>query len=215
MKLEWLGHACFLLETEDGVKIVTDPYQPGSFSGAVGYADVNVKADIVTVSHAHADHNYTQAVPGARVIESPEKVRIGKIDIEGVRSFHDYTEGSLRGNNIIFIFTIEGLKIVHLGDLGHIPSDTEKIANADVVCVPVGGTFTLSAKEATQLVELMQPTIIIPMHFKTEKLGFSIDGVDKFIKGKSNVQALRSSSLEIRSSMLPEQPTIIVLKPSR
>ena len=215
MKIEWLGHACFLLETNDGVKIITDPYESGSFGGALGYAEINSKADIVTVSHKHSDHGFTQAVPEARVVDKPGKVKIGTVQIEGVASFHDKSGGSQRGENIIFIFDIGGLRIAHLGDLGHIPSDLGKLKNLDLLLIPVGGTFTIDAQEASGFIEAIKPKIVIPMHFKTEKLGFDIDGVDKFIEGKQNVKKLNGSSLEIEKSSLPEKTEIVVLLPSR
>ena len=215
MRVEWLGHACFLLETSDGLKIITDPYEPGGFGGALGYSDINIKADIVTVSHGHADHNYIKAVSGAKVIDKQGSFKIASVGIEGLGSFHDKSGGFERGENIIFIFNINGLRIAHLGDLGHIPSDLEKLKNLDLLLIPVGGTFTIDAECATELVDLIKPRIVIPMHFKTDKLGFDIDGVDKFIKGKSNVQRLDKSSIEIEKASLPEETRIIILKPSR
>jgi len=215
MRIEWLGHSCFLLETAESIKIVTDPYEPGSYAGALGYSDINIKADLVTVSHKHFDHGYTKAVPGAEIIDKPGNFKIGAIQIEGLRSFHDNTQGSQRGENIIFIFNINGLRVAHLGDLGHIPPDLEKLKNLDVVLVPVGGTFTIDAREASELVGIIRPRIVIPMHFKTEKLGFDIDDVYGFIKGKPNVRQPGESFLEVEKANLPEETQTVVLKPSR
>jgi L-ascorbate metabolism protein UlaG (beta-lactamase superfamily) len=215
MKIEWLGHACFLLETGRGLKIVTDPYEPGSYGGALGYSDINLEADLVTVSHKHFDHGYTKAVKGAQIVDKPGTFKKEQVSIEGLRSFHDKTHGSQRGDNIIFIFNIDGLGVAHLGDLGHIPSDLEKLKNLDVVLIPVGGTFTIDSREASELIDLIKPRIVIPMHFKTEKLGFDIDGVSEFTRGKSNVKELNASFLEVEKASLPEQTQIVVLKPSR
>ncbi|MCD6539692.1 MAG: MBL fold metallo-hydrolase [Candidatus Omnitrophica bacterium] len=214
MRIEWLGHACFLLEAE-GLKIITDPYQPGSYGGAVGYSDINVSADIVTVSHQHFDHNYIEPFPEAEVVDKEGVFKVKGIEIEGILTFHDETQGSQRGKNLVFIFNLEGLKIAHLGDLGCIPQDLKKLDNLDVVLIPVGGTFTLDAQLATRLIELIKPKITIPMHFKTEKLGFDIEGVDKFIEGKSNVERLDVSSIEVKKEEIPSFNKIIVLKPSR
>lgn len=215
MKIEWLGHACFLIETKNGVKIITDPYKPGSFQGAVGYSDIDVNADIVTVSHRHFDHDYTQAVPSAQVVDKVGRFEVRGIEIEGIGSFHDEEEGAKRGENIIFILNAEGMRIGHLGDLGHIPLNLEKIKNLDVLLIPVGGTFTIDADQATQLIELIKPRIVIPMHFKTEKLGFDIDGVDTFIKDKPNVEIPISTFIEIDKDTVARETKIIVLKYAR
>ncbi len=215
MKIEWFGHSCFLVESKGGVRIVTDPYEPGSYNGAVGYSDIGVKSDIVTVSHKHFDHNYIQAVPGAEVADNPEEYKIKGVEIRGIASFHDDSRGSKRGNNIIFVFSLEGMKIAHLGDLGHIPEEISFLKGLDVVFIPVGGVFTLDAGKAGQLVNLIKPKIVIPMHFKTEKLKFDIDGVDKFLKGKAGVKNLESSALTVDEDSLPEETEIWVLTPSR
>ena len=215
MKVEWLGHSCFLLETSQGLKIITDPYEPGCFGGTLDYADINIKADIITVSHNHADHNYITAFPSSRVIDKQGSFNVASVGIEGMGTFHDKSNGSQRGRNIIFIFNINGLKIAHLGDLGDIPPDLKKLENLDVLLIPVGGTFTIDAREASKLIEAIKPKIVIPMHFKNEKLGFDIDGVDKFTKGKQNVEKLESSSIEIDKTSLPQETEIIILSPSR
>lgn len=215
MKIEWFGHASFLIESEEGIRIVTDPYEPGSYDGAVGYSDIGVKADIVTVSHKHFDHNYIQAVPGAEVVDRPEGYKIKGIEIKGIASFHDDSRGSKRGGNIIFVFSIDGMKLSHLGDLGHIPDDISLLKGLDIVFIPVGGVFTLNAEKAGQLVNLIKPKIVVPMHFKTDKLKFDIDGVDKFLKGKSKVKRSGNPVLKIDKNTLPEETEILVLTPSR
>ncbi len=214
MKIVWLGHACFLLETEGGTKIVTDPYEPNAYSGAIGYLPVSVSADAVTVSHQHADHNFTADVHGAKVIDKPGTYKVKDTSIEGILSYHDSVGGSQRGSNIIFIFSVESLKIVHFGDLGTLDIDYHKLSNIDVALIPVGGTFTLNYREASALIERLKPTITVPMHFKTPKLGFDIDGVDKFIKGKTNVE--HRDILEINKEELASlSPRIVVLKNQR
>ena len=215
MRIEWFGHSCFLLKSKAGERIVTDPYEPGSYDGAVGYSDIGVEADIVTVSHKHFDHNYTQAVPEAEVVDEPKEYQIKGVEIRGIASFHDDSRGSKRGNNIIFILTVDETRIAHLGDLGHIPDNISLLKGLDVVFIPVGGVFTLDGEKASQLVDLIKPKIVIPMHFKTEKLKFDIDGVDKFLKGKPKVKDLGDSAFEIDKNSLPEGTEIWVLKPSR
>jgi len=215
MRIEWFGHASFLIESEEGIRIITDPYEPGSYDGAVGYSDIGVQADIVTVSHKHFDHNYIQAVPGAEVVDKPKKYKIKEVKIQGIASFHDDSRGSKRGGNIIFVFSIDGMKLAHLGDLGHIPDDISLLKGLDIVFIPVGGVFTLDAEKAGELIDLIKPKIVIPMHFKTEKLKFDIDGVDKFLRGKSKVKRLGNSVLNVDKNSLSEETEVFVLTPSR
>jgi len=215
MIIEWLGHACFLLQTDKGTKIVTDPYEPGSYGGAVAYSEIGVDADIVTVSHKHFDHAYTKIFTSAQIVDKPTKYNIKDVVIEGLLSYHDKRKGADRGENIIFIISVDGLKIAHFGDLGDIPQDIERLKDLDVALIPTGGTFTLGPQEAKELVEKITPRIVIPMHFKTEKLGFDIEGVESFLKGFSNVERANTSLLEVKKENLPQGPKIIVLKHSR
>ena len=213
MKIFWQGHACFLFELA-GTKIITDPYEPGSYNGAVGYEAVNIDADIVTVSHAHADHNYTAPFKNAKVISTPAKVNFKGIEIEGILSFHDKSRGKERGKNIIFVFSGEGIKIAHLGDLGTTDIDYARLGEIDILLVPVGGVFTLDAKEADILIEKTNPKIVIPMHYKTPKINFPIAGVETFLQGKKNIKS-NLDFLEITKQTLPLSQTICVFNYQR
>lgn len=208
MKISWLGHASFLLETNQGTKIITDPYESGGYAGAVGYGSINVEADIVTVSHQHSDHNYTQGLGEPRIVNKETKVTIKDVEIEGIASYHDEKKGKLRGKNIIFIIKVEGLKIIHFGDLGTKDIDYSRFQNIDIALIPVGGIFTLDAKGATEVLKQINPKITIPMHFKTPKLGFDIEGVDKFLIGKDYE---RRDSLEVNSQNINSFKKVIVL----
>ncbi len=208
MKITWLGHACFLIELSSGIKIITDPYAPGAFSGAVKYLPIGETADIVTISHHHADHDFTNGLQSAEIIDKEGVFKMKDVVVEGVSSYHDSTGGSQRGKNIIFIINAENLKVVHFGDLGTLDIDYSKFHEIDVALVPVGGVFTINHSEATALLRKLQPKIFIPMHFKTPKLSFDIDGVDKFLKGKDRVEEKRELVVD-KSSLLP--PTKIVV----
>ncbi len=212
MKINWLGHACFLLETSQGTKIITDPYESGGYGGAVGYDPINLEADLVTVSHQHSDHNYIQPFKAAKIINQAGSFSIKDVTIEGIVSYHDAQRGSARGENIIFIITTDNLKLVHLGDLGTEDIDYSKFQNIDVALIPVGGTFTLDAKAATRVIEKISPRVAIPMHFKTPKLRFSIDGVDQFIQGKDSETR---DSLEISGQTKDNFKKIVVLNHQR
>jgi L-ascorbate metabolism protein UlaG (beta-lactamase superfamily) len=179
MKITWFGHACFALEME-GKTIVTDP-----FDESVGYPIPNITADVVTESHQHFDHNAHHLVKGNfRVIDSPGTYTVNGIRIKGVETFHDPSHGRERGKNIVFVFEGEGIKVCHLGDLGHVltPTQVKEIGEVDVLLVPVGGTYTIGPKEAKEVADLLNAKIIIPMHYKTKYLKFNLLLVDDFLK---------------------------------
>ena len=205
MKISWLGHACFLMETSQGTKIITDPYDQ-----TVGYDSIGIDPDIVTVSHQHFDHNYTQEFREAKIFDKEGEFEEKGVKLKALLSFHDKEKGALRGKNLIFIIETEGIKVVHFGDLGTLELDYDKLKDIDIALIPVGGTFTIDAEEAGKLVEKIQPKIAIPMHYKTPKLGFSIDGVEKFLEGKENVE--EKEVLEIKKQELNYPTKIVVLK---
>ena len=209
MKISLLGHSCFLIELATGTRIITDPYQHCAFSGSLKYLPVEESADIVTISHHHADHNLSSGFAGAKVLDSAGKWRIKDVDIKTIVSYHDKFQGRRRGENLIFVIRAQGLKLVHFGDLGTMDLDYSLFKNVDIAMVPVGGVFTIDYREAATLLDRIKPGIFIPMHFKTPKLDFDIDQVDKFIAGKNNV--VRAESITIAKDTLPPATKIVVL----
>ena len=212
MKVKWLGHASFLITSASGIRIITDPYTTG---GNIKYGEIKESADIVTVSHEHGDHNNVAAVKG-----NPEVVR-GTTEVKGIRfngipTYHDDAQGGKRGNNTIFCFEVDGIKVCHLGDLGHPLGEKQaaEIGSVDVLLIPVGGFFTIDAKVASQTYDQLKPRVAIPMHFKNNKCDFPIAGVDEFLSGKNNVSQSNSSEVEFKQEELPATPQIIVLKPA-
>ena len=212
MKIKYLAHAAFLITSESGVRIVTDPYTTG---GGIKHGEIKETAEIVTVSHEHGDHNNTGAVRG-----NPKVVRTGTevkgIRINAVTTAHDEKGGGQRGKNTIFCFEVDGVKVCHAGDLGHALTDEQvkAIGGVDVLMIPVGGFFTIDARTATKVCDALKPKVIIPMHYKTDKLDFPIAGVDEFIKGKSNVTRVSGSEIELNTGKLPAAAQIMVLKQS-
>jgi L-ascorbate metabolism protein UlaG (beta-lactamase superfamily) len=214
MKIKWLGHACFLLTASDGTKIITDPYD-----NSIGYPPLEAEADAVAMSHDHFDHNYLAAVKNAsEVFSKPGEYYFRSINIRGLASYHDEVMGKKRGNNVIFLFRIDGLTICHCGDLGHIPEKDvlEEMGKADILLIPVGGTFTVDAATAAGLVKKLKPVLTIPMHYKNNYLNFSIDGVDKFLKamdaaGKKSVMTGKQE-IEVTKQNIKEYPEICVLE---
>ena len=149
MEIRWLGHASFLITTSDGVRIITDPYESGSYGGGIGYGQIDLEADIVTISHdQHEDHNFTKGIKGDfAVVKGAVKEVIGGVTVRGIASFHDKSQGSERGENTIFCIEADGICLCHLGDLGHMLSgvQVDEIGNADILLIPIGGTYTIDA----------------------------------------------------------------------
>ncbi|MBR0025700.1 MAG: MBL fold metallo-hydrolase [Clostridia bacterium] len=179
MKIKWYGHSCFLITADNGVRILTDPCDEST-----GYILKDIETDIVTSSHDHFDHNYFAAAKGEPIIlkDAGETEACG-IRFLGVPTWHDKTNGSERGSNIIFVFEVDGMKIAHLGDLGHLPrADVLKeLEDVDIMLAPIGGTFTIDHKEALLLRTLLQPKVMIPMHYATPDLKFELAPLQTFI----------------------------------
>jgi L-ascorbate metabolism protein UlaG (beta-lactamase superfamily) len=213
MKIKWLGHASFLITSDSGIRIITDPYTPNN---DLKYDSIEESADIVTVSHEHGDHNNVAAVKGnPQVVKGNTEAK--GIKVKGVSTYHDETKGSQRGSNTIFCFEIDGVNVCHLGDLGHMLSDKQvaELGKVDVLLVPVGGFYTIDAKTTSQVCEKLNPRVIIPMHYKNDKCAFPIAGVDEFLKGKSNTTRLDTSEVELKAGELPTSTQIMVLKPAK
>ncbi len=214
MKIKWYGHAAFNIVSENGVGIIIDPYQSGAFGGALSYGPIRDEADIVLVSHDHDDHNYTKDIKGKfQIIKKAGTYSVKDIAIKAIPSYHDPSKGKERGDNLIFVLDVDGIKIAHMGDLGHtLPRGiVDEIGSIDVLLIPVGGFYTIDSKEATKVANDIKPLITIPMHFKTEKCNFPIAPVEEFTKDKKNVKMAGSSEIVITKATLPKEQEIIVL----
>lgn len=214
MKVKWLGHATFLITSDEGTKIITDPYQPGVFG--LDYGKIEEAADIVVVSHDHSDHNYVKGVPGnPQVVKGSGSHKVKGIEFKGIPSYHDDSRGSERGENAMFCFTVNGVRICHVGDLGHTLSDRQvaDIGEVDVLLIPVAGTYTLDAAAANKVVDQIKPRVIIPMHFKTDRCPtFPVTDVEPFLKSKTNVKRMDTPEVELKKEQLPTARETIVLK---
>lgn len=208
MNIKWLGHACFKLTSEKGTVIVTDP-----FDESVGYPMPNVKADIVTSSHSHFDHNYFKAVKGNfDIVDTVGEHNIKGINIKGVNTFHDDEHGAKRGKNIVFVFDIDGIRVCHMGDLGHVLTEkqVEEIGPVDVLLIPVGGYYTIDAKQAVEVMNQLKPKITIPMHYKTEFINFPIDTADNFLDMTGGKKIL-STEMDVKKEDLEGEPRVVAL----
>lgn len=214
MELTHLGHSSFKLRGKT-TTIVTDPFDPQM----VGIKPAKTEADIVTVSHQHDDHNFTSAVLGnPLLITGPGEYQVKGVEIIGVSTYHDNSQGSLRGTNIIYHIKIDGIYIVHLGDLGHKLNDkqVELLNGVDVLLIPVGGHFTISAEEANQVVVQLEPRVVVPMHYNHPGLNqanFSkLSALDVFLKEIGQEEVQPQPKLYLTRDKLPPETEVIVLE---
>jgi len=215
MNISWLGHSCFKISKKiDGreVILVTDPY-----SKETGLFPPKIKADIVSISHHHFDHDYIDKITGNNedqliILDRAGEYEVKKVFINGFDSFHDKKQGAEHGLNIIFKFTIDDICIVHLGDLGEKPNEKliDNINDVDILMVPVGGKYTLDGAEAAEVVRQIEPRIVIPMHYKVKGLKIDISDETKFIKAMGT-ESEQLSKLRISRKDLPEDTTKIIV----
>jgi len=214
MNIRWLGHATFMISSDDGTRIITDPYTTG---GKLSYGEIQETADIVTTSHGHGDHNNVGAVRGnPAIVDQAGITEVKGIKFQGISTAHDDAGGTQRGNSIMFCFEADGMRVCHLGDLGHMLDDKQaaELGQIDILLIPVGGYYTIDAQVATRVADKLAPRLVIPMHFKTEKCDFPITGVDEFLQGKTNVTRLEVSEAEFHAEHLPTSTQIVVLIPA-
>lgn len=207
MIIKWLGHASFLISSQ-GINIITDPINEKS-----GYPILPRSADIVTISHQHWDHNAVEGISGpARIFEGSGQHRIDGVLISGINAYHDKNQGRDRGTNTIFKISAEGINVVHLGDLGHVPSleQVEEIGSMDILLIPVGGRYTVDAEEAGEIVELLKPQLVIPMHYQTPHLSFALAPVENFISRYDRVLKLPCLEIEAKDLNREEQRIIVL-----
>ncbi|MBC8249292.1 MAG: MBL fold metallo-hydrolase [Anaerolineales bacterium] len=208
MEITWYGQSCFRLRDRLAT-VITDPYDKG-----IGYTLPRARADIVTVSHDHPDHNYVQGVKGEpKIIVGPGEYEVCGVFITGIPTFHDRKKGASRGRNTVFLFDFEGLTVCHLGDLGHVPtqSQVEALSDIDVLLVPVGAVSTINAAQAAEVISLLEPRLVIPMHYKTKVLNVKLDHVSKFLKEMGLSNLATQESLKVTKSSLPEETQVLLL----
>ena len=191
MKITWYGHSSFLLETEKGTRILTDPYPQKVFAHPL------VSCDLVTVSHEHYDHNDVAEVqPGFSVLRDAGRHLFRDVTVAGFPCWHDEVQGKKRGPNRIYLFEADGKRVVHMGDIGEplSPELLEAVRGCDALLLPVGGVFTLSPADAARAAKEISPSYILPMHYSMPGHAFSIAPVEEFIAAMGPLPLTRLSS---------------------
>ncbi len=208
MDVFWFGHSCFFLRAIRGPSLLLDPFHEEE----VGYPMPYVKADIVVISHNHEDHNNLEAVSGHPVLikGSGRRIALG-MEFLGVPSYHDEYGGRQRGENTIFCFTMDEIRICHLGDLGHPLSQAEAaaIGSVDLLFLPVGGIYTIDALGADEVMRQLRPAVAVPMHYKTRALCFELEPVDEFLKGREVLGPMKN--LELKKEDLGKRGLVVLL----
>ncbi|MDI6697293.1 MAG: MBL fold metallo-hydrolase [Anaerolineales bacterium] len=214
MEITWYGLSCFRLTERGLASVVTDPFD----HRVTGYEPLKLKADIVTISHDAAGHNYAAAVKGkSHVITGPGEYEIGGVFITGVQT-NGYARRSLEEpRNTLYVFDFEGITVAHLGDLRRVPSqaEIEALGNVHVALVPVGGGGGLTPTKAVEVISLLEPGIVIPMHYHIPGTNLKLGPLSKFLKEMGVASSESQPSLKISASSIPDETRVVVLNCER
>jgi L-ascorbate metabolism protein UlaG (beta-lactamase superfamily) len=215
MEITYIGHSCFKIKNKD-LTLVIDPYHDN-----IGYKMPKIDADVVLCTHQHEDHNNISAIKDpSLVITSAGEYEKSDVFIQGVQVAHDKNNGADRGMNVIYEIFMDGITVLHVGDLGHdLSQETlKKISDVDVLMVPVGGAYTLDAKGASDVISSVEPGIVIPMHYATKDLtGIKdLDPLEKFLDEMGVGENLKHKDFLVLNSKASssEDTEIVVLKPN-
>ena len=209
MDVTWLGHGCFRLRGRSAA-VVTDPYPP-----SIGLKLQRLDGDLVTVSHEHENHNYTQVMRDAYEIRGPGEYEVAGVSVIGVPTFHDAEKGAKHGRNTVYLIEIDDVRVCHLGDLGHRLDDAEAeaIASPDVLLVPVGGNTAINAVQAAEVVRQLEPRFVVPMHYAIPGLKLQLDTLDRFLKEMAVTSAEPQPKLSVQASSGEYDTKVVVLEP--
>jgi L-ascorbate metabolism protein UlaG (beta-lactamase superfamily) len=212
IEITWFGHSCFRLR-DRAVSVVTDPYGKD-----IGLLLPRVRADLVTVSHASDDHNYVKGVKsGFKTLAGPGEYEVSGVFATGLELRGERKKGKApeKPRNIVFLFEFEDLTICHLGDLDHVPTQAqveEALGEVDVLLIPVGGGESLNAAQASEVVSLLEPHIVIPMHYKVKGSTLKLDLVSKFLKEMGLDDVETQETLRVSRTGLPEETQVVLLE---
>lgn len=210
MEIVWYGHSCFRFIERGMAAVVTDPFD----NEVAGYEPLKLRADIVTVSHDAPGHNFISAVKGAmHTLSGPGEFEIGGVFITGVQTDTNNKKSADRPRNTLFLFDFDGLTIAHLGDLSQVPSqsEVEALGTVNVALVPVGSGNGLNAAKAAEVISLLEPNIVIPMHYANQAGMLDLDPLSKFLKEMGLTAHETVPGLKITRSGLPDETKVVVL----
>tara|TARA_B110000263_G_C15107627_1_gene418234 strand:+ start:57 stop:701 length:645 start_codon:yes stop_codon:yes gene_type:complete len=210
MEIAWHGHSCFRLTERNAASIVTDP-----FDKSIGLPASRLKADVVTISHDAPGHSNYDAIKGARTIIGPGEYEIGGAFITGVNASSTKSEtDSETFLNTAYVITYESASVCHLGDISTIPSQTqiEALGTVDVLLLPVGGGKSLNAAQAAEIISLIEPSIVVPMHYRVGNINVKLDPLSRFLKEMGLGKIDSETNLKVVKSNLPEETQIKVLE---
>jgi L-ascorbate metabolism protein UlaG (beta-lactamase superfamily) len=208
MEITWYGHSCFRLRSREAT-VVTDP-----FGKNCGYEKPTVRTDIITISHDHENHSNPTGFRGKpKVVVGPGEYEIKGVFITGIATYHDGKKGAVNGKNTVYRYDMENLTVVHLGDLGHVPtqSQVEVLNSVDILFVPVGGGTTISPAQAAEVISLLEPRLVIPMHYKTPVFPGNLRKVEKFLNQMGLKRLEPQPQLKVTRSSLPEETQVVLL----
>jgi L-ascorbate metabolism protein UlaG (beta-lactamase superfamily) len=208
LDITWLGHSCFRIRGKEAT-IVTDPCPPST-----GYNIGRPTADIVTISHNHENYTYLKGVAGNPVIiNNPGEYEIHEAFITGITTYQDASKGSERGKNLSYIIEMEGLRVLHLGNIGHTPTaeQAEEMTGVDILLIPVGGVETIDGAKAAEIVSLLEARVVVPMHYKTAALKNGLEPADRFLKELGATPGEPQPKLSLNRNSLPMETKAVLL----
>jgi L-ascorbate metabolism protein UlaG (beta-lactamase superfamily) len=207
LEITWYGLSCFRITERGRIAVVTDP-----FSDSIGLASPKLKSDVVTISHDVPGHNYVDAIKTEpHILRGPGEYEIGGVFVTGV-AMHDEQTGR---QNVAYLFDYDNLTVLHLGDLAHVPNQSvvEELGQVNVLLVPVGGGLGLKAAQAAEVIALIEPYFVVPMHYALPGLSIELEPVDKFLKAMGVSKFQESDTLKVSTTDIPEQPQVVILTP--
>jgi len=208
MEITWLGHSCFRIKGRHAT-VITDPYSPD-----LGYSLGKHTARIVTVSHQHPGHSYIRGIGGEpKQVTGPGEYEISGVLIIGIGTYHDAEKGKKRGKNTVYLMEVDEVSVCHLGDLGHVltSEQVEQLDNVDILLLPVGGTSTVNAATAAEIVRQLEPNAVVPMHYKTKTLKKELAPVDRFLREMGLKEITSQPKLSFTKASLPTSTQVFLL----
>lgn len=209
MDIKWYGHSCFRLKDRNGTAF-TDPFP----LKGLGYSRPRSKADLVTISHEHPNHSSLEGFTSEPyVVTRPGEYEVSGIFVTAIQTYHDNNQGAERGYNNLMLFHFDELSVCHLGDLGHVLSqdEVEKLSEVDVLLVPVGGAGALNAAQAAEVISLIEPFYVVPMHYRTDTYSEGLEGVEKFLKEMGVTSPTVTDELKLSRGNMPEETQVVLL----